>query len=189
MNLSGGFDYTLTALDRAGAALATQRFRVQPASATQLVVAGDAGTPSAPTSGATVNDGRCRGNWLLERGDARLLLTDLYADNADFTADGEDGDRVKPCFTASGTVTNGRRITSINQGDFVEVRQPGFGVAGQQVFSDAQGGVLDLTAGRSNLLGPDPDPQATRVRIDTDGVVLNRTLPAALEATPFLIRP
>ena len=51
VDVSGGFDYTLTALDRAGTALATQRFRVQPASSTQLVAAG--GGTSAPTTPST----------------------------------------------------------------------------------------------------------------------------------------
>ena len=49
-DLSRGFDYILTALDRAGRALATQRFRVQLASAAQLVASGGGtGTPTTPT--------------------------------------------------------------------------------------------------------------------------------------------
>ena len=53
VDLSGGFDYTLTALDRSGTVLATQRFRVQPAQATQLVAAGGGTmTPAGPATPA-----------------------------------------------------------------------------------------------------------------------------------------
>ena len=49
-DLAGGFEYTLSALDRSGAVVAIQGFRVQPASGTQLVAAGGTVTPTTPTA-------------------------------------------------------------------------------------------------------------------------------------------
>ena len=50
VDLSGGFDYTLTALGRAGEVLASRGFRVQPAASPQLVGTGESGgTGNAPT--------------------------------------------------------------------------------------------------------------------------------------------
>ena len=50
VDLSGGFDYTLTALGRSGDVLASRGFRVQPAADPQLVGTGESGgTGNAPT--------------------------------------------------------------------------------------------------------------------------------------------
>ena len=49
-DLSAGFDYTLTALDRSRRVLVTERFRVQPSAAVQLVAGAGAGAPIAPAA-------------------------------------------------------------------------------------------------------------------------------------------
>ena len=139
-------------------------------------------TLAAFPDGITLENRSWRGNWRLERPGATLLVTNLIADASRWSEDSEDGDRSKPYFTVAGTVTNGREITTVNQSDFVEIRRSGLGVAGDQAFRDARGGVMDLVAGPDDETGE----QRTRVRVDTAGTILNRTLPDALEATPYL---
>ena len=165
---------------------AGERFTVETGAGSATTLFGRVAEGSFAFPGRPALDSRrWRGNWQLQGSGGTLLVTDLYADNVRFAEGGEDGDRSKPYFVARGTVTNGREITAINQRDFTESRLSGGGVSGVEVFSDADGGVLDLVADS----GFDDGEPETRVRIDTEGVILNRTLPEELEASPYLTGP
>ena len=132
--------------------------------------------------GVTFTSLNWRGNWRLARPGASLLVTNLYADSVRYSEGSDEGDRVKPYFVARGTVTNDREIEAINQSDFADFRRAGFGLSGDQVFRDAAGGIMNVIAGPDSETGE----QRTRVRIDTDGVILNRALPAELAAERYL---
>ena len=163
------------------------RFTVRSEAGLTTTVFGRVAERSSDFPGRPATDERrWRGNWQL-RGPSggTLLVTDLYADNVRREQDGRDGDTSKPYFVARGTVTNGREVTAINQRDFRESGMPGRGVSGFEVFSDAEGGIMDLAANS----GFDGGGTRTSVRIDTDGVILNRTLPDELDATPYLTGP
>ncbi len=130
---------------------------------------------------------RWRGNWSLKSPVSSLFVTDLHSDviRRPENTSSRDGNVSKPYFVASGTVTNGREITAINHSDFREVVRLGVGMSGIQFFQDARGGLMNLI-GESIETDNETREQQTRVRIDTEGVILNRVLPAELELTPFL---
>ena len=162
-----------------------ERFTVETEAGLSTTVFGRvAERSSAFPDGFTQDSRNWRGNWRLDRAQATLLVTDLHADDVRYSDDTEEGDRIKPYFVARGTVTNGREVTTINQSTFVEIRRSGGGASGMQVFRDAEGGIMDLVADAGFEGG---GGQQTRVRIDTDGVILNRALPAELEATRYLV--
>jgi len=86
---------------------------------------------------------------------------------------------VSPYFTVNGNVTNGRTITNVSQESFYGFEADQSLSFGTQSLTDSEGGVLDLTV---EEFQEGNAASGIGLRIDTDGQILNETLPVSDEA-------
>lgn len=86
---------------------------------------------------------------------------------------------VSPYFTLKGNVTNHRVVSAINISPITETN--GTIRMGNQSFSDSEGGILSISSEGI----PDGPDLVNVLKIDTEGQILNQTLPTNEEM--FLI--
>lgn len=123
---------------------------------------------------------RWHGKWRLEVGDRSMAMERMNISVVRGTS-GTDviSTSVTPYFTVTGTVTNGRTISNTNQDSFSGVEADQSLLWGVQSMTDSEGGILDLTVERAQ---EENVASSILLRIDTDGQILNETLPVSDEA-------
>lgn len=123
---------------------------------------------------------RWHGNWQLQDDDQSMTMEKMNIAVVK-SSQGRDAliTSVSPFFTLTGNVTNGRVITAVNQGGVSGIEGERQLTSARQAFSDAEGGVLDLTVVRDE---PDQPESNIVLRIDTEGQILNPVLPVDDEA-------
>jgi len=123
---------------------------------------------------------RWHGNWRLEDSDRSMTMERMNISVVKgATGTDEVSTSVSPYFTVNGNVTNGRTITNVSQESFYGFEADQSLSFGTQSLTDSEGGVLDLTV---EEFQEGNAASGIGLRIDTDGQILNETLPVSDEA-------
>ena len=123
---------------------------------------------------------RWHGNWRLEDSDRSMTMERMNISVVKgATGTDEVSTSVSPYFTVNGNVTNGRTITNASQESFYGFEADQSLSFGTQSLTDSEGGVLDLTV---EEFQEGNAASGIGLRIDTDGQILNETLPVSDEA-------